>query len=123
MDAIQPGGPPDQLPTVQNAELPFHYPRALYDQRVQANVVLRLYVDSAGRVVPDSTRVAETSNHSQLDSAAVTGSRELRFEPARRNGQPVGVAVLFPIFFRHPEEQPLPGDTVLRRDTTATPAP
>ena len=114
VEAITPDGPPDVYPLVQNAELPFRYPPVLYDQKVQANVTLRLFIDSLGRVIPDSTRVEETSGHKPLDSAAVTGSRELRFTPAQRDGQPIAVSALFPIYFRHPEAEPLPGDTVLK---------
>ena len=114
VEAILPDGPPDEYPVLLNTELPFRYPPALYDQKVQANVTLRLFIDSLGRVIPDSTLVQEASGHRQLDSAAVTGSRELRFAPARRDGRPLAVSALFPIYFRHPEAAPLPGDTVLK---------
>ena len=70
VEAILPDGPPDEYPVLQNSELPFRYPPALYDQRVQANVTLRLYIDSLGRVLSDSTRVEEPSGHTALDSAA-----------------------------------------------------
>jgi TonB family protein len=104
---------PDEHPVMVNAELPFRYPPALYARRVQGNVTLRLYVDGDGRVVPDSTRVDESSGYSALDSAAVKGSQELHFIPAKLRGEPMGVAVLFPVYFRHPEAAPLPGDTIL----------
>lgn len=107
---------PDELPVVRNAELPFHYPPALFAQRVEGNVTLRIFIDSLGAVRPESTAVAEPSGHAPLDSAAVDGARELRFAPARRDGAPVGVAVLFPVHFRHPASRatddaaPPPGD-------------
>ena len=47
---------PDETPQMLNEDLPFHYPPALYAQQVQGNVTLRLYVDRAGQVTPDSTR-------------------------------------------------------------------
>ena len=122
VEAILPDGPPDEYPVLQNGELPFRYPPALYDQKVQANVTLRLFIDSLGRVLPESTLVQESSGHQPLDSAAVTGSRELRFTPARRDGRPLAVSALFPIYFRHPEAPPLPGDTVLKgRGDSAAP--
>lgn len=108
-------GAPDQLPVMANPQPPFRYPATLYGQRVQGNVTLRLFVDSTGRVLPDSTRVEETSGHAVLDSAAVTGARDLHFNPARRRGSPIAVSLLYPVYFRHPEAQPLPGDTVLNR--------
>jgi len=103
---------PDELPVMINAEPPFRYPAALYPQRVQGDVILRLFVDSSGVVVPDSTRVQETSGNATLDSAALAGVRELRFTPARRRGTAMAVSLLYPVYFRHPEAQPLPGDSL-----------
>jgi len=103
---------PDEAPVLANDDLPFRYPPTLYARKVQANVTLRLFIDRDGRVIPDSTRVEESSGYESMDSAAVRGSQELRFAPARRNGEPMAVPVLFPVYFRHPEANPLPGDTV-----------
>src|SRR5687767_15947663 len=75
------GRQPDIAPVMLNNELPFRYPPALYAQRVQGNVTLRIYINGDGEIVADSTRVAETSGFNALDSAAMKGSRELRFEP------------------------------------------
>lgn len=111
------GGPerPDEPPVMVNAELPFRYPAALYARRVQGNVVLRLFVDQDGRILPESTRVEESSGYPSLDSAAVTGSQELYFIPAKLRGEPMAVSVLFPVYFRHPEAAPLPEDTILAK--------
>lgn len=121
------GGPerPDEPPVMVNAELPFRYPAALYARRVQGNVMLRLFVDRDGRILPESTRVEESSGYSPLDSAAVTGSQELYFIPAKLRGEPLAVSVLFPVYFRHPEAAPLPGDTILAKhedSVVSTPA-
>ena len=113
---------PEEKPRMVNEELPFHYPPALYARKVQGNVTLRLYVDRAGQVTPDSTRIEESSGYAGLDSAAVKGSQDLRFTPARLRGEPLGVSILFPVYFRHPDAHALPGDTILRRLTPrATP--
>jgi protein TonB len=114
--AFQSGPPaPDEVPRMLNGELPFHYPPAMYARKVQGNVTLRLYVDRDGRVTPDSTRIEESSGYAALDSAAVQGSQELRFVPAKLRGEPLGIAILFPVYFRHPEARALPGDTILQR--------
>jgi TonB family protein len=105
---------PDEKPRMLNTELPFHYPPVLYAQKVQGNVTLYLHIDRNGQVRPDSTRIEESSGYTALDSAAVTGSQELRFVPAKLRGEPMGVSVLFPVYFRHPEAHALPGDTILR---------
>ena len=115
---------PDETPRMLNDDLPFHYPPALYARRVQGNVTLRLYVERTGQVTPDSTRIEESSGYAGLDSAAVKGSQELRFAPAKLRGEPLGVSILFPIYFRHPDARALPGDTILRRMLPApTPEP
>jgi TonB family protein len=109
------GPKPDELPAMLNAEPPFRYPADLYAQRVQGNTTLRVYIDSRGVILPESTLVVESSGYPTLDSAAVAGSRELRFRPALRRGEAIPVAILFPVYFRHPEAAPLPGDTILKQ--------
>lgn len=111
------GRQPDIAPVMLNNELPFRYPPALYAQRVQGNVTLRIYINRDGDIVPDSTRVAETSGFNALDSAAMKGSRDLRFEPAKTQGQPVPVSILLPVYFRHPDAPPLAGDSIIKRDS------
>lgn len=106
---------PDEAPVMVNKELPFRYPPALYARKVQGNVTLRLFIDRDGRVHPESTRVEESSGYGSLDTAAVRGAGELQFVPAKQHGEPMAVTILFPVFFRHPEAAPLPGDTILKR--------
>ena len=114
------GRQPDVAPVMLNKELPFRYPPALYAQKVQGNVTLRIFIDSQGAIVPDSTRIAETSGFTALDSAAMKGSRDLKFEPAKTQGQPVPVSILLPVYFRHPDAPPLAGDSIIHRDSTAS---
>lgn len=116
IEGIQGSGvEPDELPAILNEELPFRYPTTLYDRRIQGNVTLRIHLDSTGSVIPDSTSVVESSGYSGLDSAAVLGSRDLHFSPARLHGRPMSVSILLPVYFRHPDAKPLPGDTVLQQ--------
>ena len=106
---------PDEVPKMLNTELPFRYPAALYARKVQGNVTLRLRIDRDGQVSADSTRIEESSGYAALDSAAVKGSHELHFIPAKLRGEPMPVTILFPVYFRHPDAHALPGDTILRR--------
>ena len=115
------GPRPDVLPVMLNEELPFRYPPSLYTKKIRANVTLRVFIDKEGSIVAESTHVAETSGFAPMDSAAVKGSNELRFIPAKTRGQAVNVSILFPVYFRHPEAVPLPGDTILQK-SGATPA-
>lgn len=112
------GRQPDEPPVMLNKELPFRYPPALYAQKVQGNVTLRIYIGRDGSIVADSTRVAETSGFNALDSAAMKGSRDLKFEAAKTQGQAVPVSILLPVYFRHPDAPPLAGDSVIGRDSS-----
>jgi TonB family C-terminal domain len=89
------GPRPDVLPVMLNKDLPFRYPPSLYSKKVQANVTLRVFIDKDGSIVAESTHVAESSGFPALDSAAVRGSNELRFVPAKTRGQ----AVLYRFYF------------------------
>lgn len=109
------GPRPEVMPEVTNEDLPFRYPTALFTQQVQGNVTLRIFIDSSGTVLPDSTSVEESSGYPGLDSAAVKGTESLRYQPAMLGGNPIGVSILLPVYFRHPEMPPLPGDTLLNR--------
>ena len=106
---------PDEAPKMLNKELPFHYPPSLYAKKVQGNVTLRLFIDRNGRVQPDSTQIVESSGYAAFDSAAIRGSQELQFVPAKTKGEPQPVTILFPVYFRFPGAPPLPGDTVLKK--------
>ena len=55
------GKQPDVAPVMLNKELPFRYPPALYAQKVQGNVTLRIYIDrpEGGNVsIDDCTRAS-----------------------------------------------------------------
>lgn len=99
-------------PHMTNARAPFQYPAALFARRVQGDVVLRLVVDSTGRVIPESTTIAEPSGTAALDSAALRGASKLTFSPATRAGHAITTSLRFPVQFRHPNARPLPRDSV-----------
>ncbi len=90
-------------PVVTNSESPVEYPTHLFEQQVEGVVLLRLYVTASGTLVPDSTRIEESSGFPELDSAALRSIGQLQFAPARRDGIPVATAFVQPVHFRHPE--------------------
>ena len=92
--------PVEEPPVAINPVSPVRYPPALLAQGIEGRVLLRLFVDSAGNVVPDSTRIAESSGYPALDSAALAGSPELHFSPALLQGRPVAAPFLQPVQFR-----------------------
>ncbi|MEO8138126.1 MAG: energy transducer TonB [Gemmatimonadota bacterium] len=93
----------DDPPVALNAESPVEYPATLYARGIEGKVVLRLYVEVNGKLVSESTRVAESSGYPAFDSAAIAGVRALRFAPALKNGVPAAAAFLQPVHFRHPQ--------------------
>src|SRR5256714_4996624 len=92
--------PESEAPVALNPDAPIAYPPALYEQKIEGDVTLRLFVDSTGRLVSESTRVAETSGYPALDSAALAGASKLRFAPAKRHGVAVATVFLQPVEFR-----------------------
>jgi protein TonB len=90
-------------PVVTNPEPPIEYPVDLFEQQVEGVVLLRLYVTESGTIVPDSTRIEESSGFPELDAAALRSVDQLQFAPARRDGVPVATAFVQPVHFQHPE--------------------
>ena len=100
--------PADQPPVAINPVTPMTYPPALLEQGIEGRVLLRLFVDAQGQLIPDSTRLAESSGYPALDSAALGGANELRFSPALRNGRAIAAPFLQPVHFRHPRSRSAP---------------
>jgi TonB family protein len=100
-----PATPAEEPPVAINPVSPVRYPPALLEQGIEGRVLLQLYVDSAGVVNPDSTRIAESSGYPALDSAALAGAPELRFSPALLQGRPVAAPFLQPVQFRSPRSR------------------
>ena len=98
--ASQAAPPESEAPVALNPDVPIAYPAALFEQKVEGDVTLRLFVDSTGKLVAESTRVAEPSGYPALDSAALAGAAALRFAPAKRHGVAVATAFLQPVEFR-----------------------
>lgn len=105
-DASPPATSAEQPPVAINAVSPVRYPPALLEQGIEGQVLLRLYVDSTGRAIPDSTRIAESSGYPALDSAALVASPELRFSPALHQGRPIAAPFIQPVQFRGPRARP-----------------
>jgi TonB family protein len=110
--------PAEEPPVALNAEPTVQYPPTLYDQRVEGDVELHLFVDSTGRLATESTRVTESSGNAALDSAAVRGVARVRYAPARRHGLPVATSFLQTVEFRHPGASGAAATPRARADST-----
>jgi TonB family protein len=106
--AAPPTLPAEEPPVAINPVSPVRYPGALLEQGIEGRVLLHLFVDSAGVLLPDSTRIAESSGYPALDSAALAGASELRFSPALLQGRPIAAQFLQPVQFRSPRSRSAP---------------
>lgn len=108
------GSPPpaEEAPVAINPEVPIAYPAALFDRGVDGEVKLRLFADSTGKLVPESTKILESSGYPAMDSAALAGAGKLKFAPGRRHGLPVATAFQQSVEFRHPSSAPVPPSDV-----------
>ncbi|MEX2295079.1 MAG: energy transducer TonB [Gemmatimonadota bacterium] len=96
------GGPDDLQQPIPLYGEEVRYPLSLWDRGIEGETLLRVRVTDTG--VVDSVEVMESSGHHGLDSAAVDGARELRFQPGRRNGDRVRMWANLPVVFsRRPE--------------------
>ena len=71
-------------------------------------LLLHTFAGASGN--QDSVEVVESSGHPDFDDAAVAGAKELRFQPARKEGKRIEVWAQVPVHF---SKRPRP-DTVGR---------
>lgn len=86
-----------EQPTPLYGEEPIAYPVELWDEGVEGTTLLRVRVNETG--VVDSVEVLESSGHEGLDAAALTGARELRFQPGRKDGKRIRMWASLPVHF------------------------
>lgn len=77
------------------------YPAAAKEQRLSAQVALRLSVDESGAVT--DVEVLEPAGNG-FDEAAIEAARRFRFEPARRGGTPIASRIKYVYAFELPVE-------------------
>ena len=82
------------------------YPLSMWDQDVEGETLLRVRVSEGGEV--ERVEVIRSSGHAALDSAAVAGAREMKFQPATRDGRRIAVWATVPVTFSKRRPSPLP---------------
>ncbi len=82
------------------------YPLELQEAGIGGLVTLRVWVGSDGTV--DQAQIERGSGVSEFDRVALDMAPSLRFEPARRFGEPVGTWVNFDLAFEPSEDSPAP---------------
>ena len=86
-----------EQPTPLFGEVPIEYPLHMWDQDMEGETLLRVRVSNVGAV--DSVEVLQSSGYASFDSAAVSGAQNLRFTPARRDGERIAVWAEVPVYF------------------------
>jgi TonB family protein len=81
------------------------YPAEAERDGLEAQVVLALRVDAAGRV--ESAEVQTAAGHG-FDEAAVEAARGFEFDPATRGGRPIPAKILYRYEFRRPAQPAAP---------------
>jgi TonB family protein len=106
-----PRGPVDG-PELQPVESQVEYPIELWDMGIEGETTLMIHVTDAGAV--DTLYVHASSGIPDFDSAAVRAGRQMRFAPARRDGERIAAWTRVPIRFQRPTTQPtgttIPGE-------------
>ena len=86
-----------EQPTPLYGNAPIEYPLHMWDQDMEGETLLRVRVGDTGTV--DSVEVVESSGYASFDSAAVAGAFNLRFTPARQDGERIRVWAHVPVRF------------------------
>ncbi|MBT8487419.1 MAG: energy transducer TonB [Gemmatimonadetes bacterium] len=86
-----------EQPTPLFGNVPIEYPLHMWDQDMDGETLLRVRVGDTGTV--DSVEVVESSGYASFDSAAVAGALDLRFTPARQDGERIEVWAHVPVRF------------------------
>jgi TonB family protein len=98
-----------ERPAPLYGDIPIDYPIELWDSDIEGQTLLRVRVTEMGQV--DSVVVMESAGHAAFDSAAIAGARNLRYQPARRNGKRIVVWAEVPVHF---SKRPRPDSAVSR---------
>ena len=76
---------------------PIEYPVALWDRNVQGTTEVMVHVNEFGDV--DSAVISTPSGYAEFDSAALAGTRQLRFTPGKRGDRHVAMWTRVPVRF------------------------
>nr|KXH75900.1 MAG: hypothetical protein AM324_05170 [Candidatus Thorarchaeota archaeon SMTZ1-83] len=87
--------PHDTPPRVKHRVEPY-YPWLARVLGIEGSVLLHMFIDEHGRV---SIACVAQPLHPLLDGESLKAARRTRFYPARRNGEPIGVWVAYPMRF------------------------
>lgn len=91
------GGADLERPVLLQGTEPIQYPMEMWQEGVEGELMLKVRISEEGTV--DSVVVHESSGSAVLDSAAVKGAWDLRFQPGRKRGRLVPMWATLPIYF------------------------
>lgn len=74
------------------------YPIAAMNAGIEGIVIVQVFVDKNGRVT--ETSIMKGIPHSGLNGAVIKAIKSTKFKPAKHKGEPVGVWISIPVYFR-----------------------
>ncbi len=89
--------PPSPVYGMKSFQEAVKYPGIAMKEGREGRVLLKVYIDMNGEVT--KTAIVKGTN-SDLDSAAINAAKTIEFNPATKNGEPVGVWVTIPFDFK-----------------------
>lgn len=98
---------PVERPVRRSGASPVQFPRELWDLGIEGQTIVAAHVSARGTV--ESAHVYHSSGYAAFDSAAVAGTRALRFVPARQGDRRIDMWVRLPVRFRRPRASASPG--------------
>lgn len=114
--APPPPPPPTVTPPVLTKDEGAEYPKQALDDKVKdpVEVVLVLEIDASGAV---TNATVETPRGHGFDEAAVAAAKKLKFEPAKKNGQPMPSKIKHRYVFTPPASRLVGRVTSRTKDT------
>ena len=74
------------------------YPESARRRGIEGTALLKMRITAQGSVA--DVQLERSAGHPELDESAMEAVRRWRFNPARRDGEPVAVWVLIPVEFK-----------------------
>jgi periplasmic protein TonB len=91
------GGAPSARP-IGGYQVKPHYPESVRRRGIEGTALLKMRITEQGSV--EDVQVERSAGHPDLDESAMEAVRRWRFDPARRDGEPVTVWVRIPVEFK-----------------------
>jgi TonB family protein len=93
------GATPPSVDVAYKQEHPPHYPVEALHKGEQGVVILDVTVDASGKITNTEVDPKGTTAAATLQTAAIQGAQNWKFEPGKKDGRPIGGVVRIPVTF------------------------